>query len=78
MLEAGDDEGEIYDDEVEYVDKEGDYDGEENIASEEFKGFGQFVNEDLNIDEWVAESETETGADGSDDEGNNEYPLLKW
>ncbi|GMH87802.1 hypothetical protein TrVE_jg2840 [Triparma verrucosa] len=77
LLEAGDDEGEIYDDEVEYVDKEGDYDGEENIASTEFKGFGQFVNEDLNIDEWVAESETETGADGSDDEGNNES-LLRW
>ena len=50
MLEAGDD-----------GDK-GDYDGDddsEGSAEEKFKGFGQFVDDDLNIDEWVVEMETE-------------------
>jgi len=61
----GDDDNEDEDEDDEVELEEDEYDGDENAGGNKFQGFGQYMVNDKD------------GEDG-DDDGKEDYPLLKW
>ena len=62
----------------EIEDGEQDHDSGGENTSEKFMGFGQFVDEDENIDETENDDIDKDGTGARGAENNDEYPLLKW